>query len=182
MKALTLHQPWASLVAAGHKSVETRSWWTRHRGPIAIHAAKRPPEVGLKVGDYRVSHARWPEDAPWQLWAEAPHLRHTWTEIPLGAVVAIAELVEVYPIVGPGDRVRWAEPYVAWWTGAPPRDPDASLHVWEEDEATINLTAQAPYGDYNPGRYAWMLEDVRVLSTPIPATGRQGLWTWRPVA
>lgn len=26
MKALTLHQPWASLVAVGAKKIETRSW------------------------------------------------------------------------------------------------------------------------------------------------------------
>ncbi|HEY1292800.1 MAG TPA: ASCH domain-containing protein [Chloroflexota bacterium] len=39
--ALTLTQPWASLVAIGAKRIETRSWGTRYRGPIAIHAAKR---------------------------------------------------------------------------------------------------------------------------------------------
>lgn len=39
MKAITLWQPWASLVATGAKIIETRSWGTRHRGPIAIHAA-----------------------------------------------------------------------------------------------------------------------------------------------
>ena len=40
MKALTLTQPWASLVAVGAKRIETRSWRTDYRGPIAIHAAK----------------------------------------------------------------------------------------------------------------------------------------------
>jgi len=43
VKALTLTQPWASLVAAGDKSVETRSWSTRYRGPLAIHAARGRP-------------------------------------------------------------------------------------------------------------------------------------------
>lgn len=43
MKALTLHQPWATLVALGVKSIETRSWTTSHRGPIAIHAARTMP-------------------------------------------------------------------------------------------------------------------------------------------
>ena len=43
MKALTLTQPWATLVAVGAKTLETRSWGTRHRGLIAIHAAKEPP-------------------------------------------------------------------------------------------------------------------------------------------
>lgn len=40
MKALTLTQPWASLIAIGAKLVETRAWSTQYRGPIAIHAAK----------------------------------------------------------------------------------------------------------------------------------------------
>jgi len=43
MKALTLTQPWASLVAIGAKRIETRSWSTSYRGPLAIHAAKGFP-------------------------------------------------------------------------------------------------------------------------------------------
>lgn len=39
MKALTLTQPWATLVALGEKKIETRSWRTSYRGPLAIHAA-----------------------------------------------------------------------------------------------------------------------------------------------
>lgn len=39
MKALTLRQPWAALVALDYKRVETRSWQTPHRGPLAIHAS-----------------------------------------------------------------------------------------------------------------------------------------------
>ena len=37
---LTLHQPWASLLAAGIKTIETRSWRTSWSGLIAIHAGK----------------------------------------------------------------------------------------------------------------------------------------------
>lgn len=43
MKAITLWQPWASLIAIGAKKYETRSWKTNYRGPIAIHAAKKDP-------------------------------------------------------------------------------------------------------------------------------------------
>lgn len=39
MKAITIWQPWASLIACGVKQYETRSWPTKYRGPIAIHAA-----------------------------------------------------------------------------------------------------------------------------------------------
>lgn len=46
MKAITLWQPWATLIAIGAKRFETRSWGTRYRGPLAIHAAKRPAVLG----------------------------------------------------------------------------------------------------------------------------------------
>lgn len=42
MKAVTLWQPYAQAVAAGLKHYETRSWATRYRGPIAIHASIKP--------------------------------------------------------------------------------------------------------------------------------------------
>lgn len=34
-------QPWASAVALGLKTIETRHWSHAYRGPLAIHAAKR---------------------------------------------------------------------------------------------------------------------------------------------
>lgn len=42
MKALSIRQPWASLIAEGHKTIETRTWapWKGYRGPLAIHASK----------------------------------------------------------------------------------------------------------------------------------------------
>ncbi len=43
MKALSLTQPWAQLVVMGEKHVETRSWNTKLRGRIAIHASKKFP-------------------------------------------------------------------------------------------------------------------------------------------
>jgi activating signal cointegrator 1 len=41
VKAISLWQPWATLIALGEKKFETRSWLTNYRGQIAIHAAKR---------------------------------------------------------------------------------------------------------------------------------------------
>ena len=76
MWELTLWQPWASLIAHGHKQVETRAWGTKHRGPLAIHAAKRP------MGP----------DERWLL----DELEHEFgivlPDVPLGAVVATANL------------------------------------------------------------------------------------------
>ena len=40
MKAITLKEPWASLVVNGYKTYEFRSWKTSYRGKILIHAAK----------------------------------------------------------------------------------------------------------------------------------------------
>ncbi|BDA74424.1 conserved hypothetical protein [Calothrix sp. PCC 7716] len=42
MKIITLHQPWATLIALGYKQYETRSWSTQYRGALAIHAAQKP--------------------------------------------------------------------------------------------------------------------------------------------
>jgi len=42
MRALTLWQPWATLMAEGHKKIETRSWGTNVRGAVSIHSAKKP--------------------------------------------------------------------------------------------------------------------------------------------
>ena len=45
MKAISLLQPWATLMVIGAKKVETRSWNTKYRGWILIHASKGfPPE------------------------------------------------------------------------------------------------------------------------------------------
>lgn len=41
MKALSIKQPWASLIAKGHKTVELRSWRTHYRGRIVICSGSR---------------------------------------------------------------------------------------------------------------------------------------------
>jgi len=40
MKALTIQQPYAELIARGEKRVENRRWYASYRGPLAIHAGK----------------------------------------------------------------------------------------------------------------------------------------------
>src|SRR5690554_6301238 len=42
MKALSIKQPWASLIAYGIKDVENRTWKTSYRGRIYIHASGKP--------------------------------------------------------------------------------------------------------------------------------------------
>lgn len=41
MRALSLWQPWASLIYDERKKIETRHWEMLHRGPLAIHAAMK---------------------------------------------------------------------------------------------------------------------------------------------
>lgn len=48
MKALTIWQPYAQAFALGLKKYETRSWPTKHRGKIAIHASVKPLSAELK--------------------------------------------------------------------------------------------------------------------------------------
>lgn len=40
MRALSIRQPWAALIALGIKDVENRPWRTSHRGPLVIHASQ----------------------------------------------------------------------------------------------------------------------------------------------
>lgn len=42
MKAISLRQPWANLIAAGQKTIETRLWGTDYRGQLLIVSSKRP--------------------------------------------------------------------------------------------------------------------------------------------
>jgi hypothetical protein len=79
MKALTITQPWASLMAAGWKEIETRSWATRYRGELVIHAAKGFP--------------KWARD----LCGEPPFaqklLHRSPDELPLGIGLCVVELI-----------------------------------------------------------------------------------------
>jgi hypothetical protein len=46
MRCISLLQPWATCVVLGLKRYETRTWATRHRGTLAVHASRRfPPSL-----------------------------------------------------------------------------------------------------------------------------------------
>jgi hypothetical protein len=51
MKALTLYDPWATLVVLGEKRFETRSWQTSHRGLLAIHVSRNRPREAKRFDD-----------------------------------------------------------------------------------------------------------------------------------
>ncbi len=42
MKVLTIKEPWASLILEGKKVIETRTWKTKYRGVVLLHASQNP--------------------------------------------------------------------------------------------------------------------------------------------
>ena len=69
MKALTICQPYAELIARGEKRIENRTWPTSYRGPLAIHAGKS------------------------REWLDPDEIDYPDGELVFGAVVAVADLV-----------------------------------------------------------------------------------------
>ena len=43
IKAISVKQPWANLIASGEKTIETRTWATDYRGELLIVSSKTPP-------------------------------------------------------------------------------------------------------------------------------------------
>lgn len=86
MKALSLWQPWATLIAIGAKQFETRSWKTDYRGPLVIHASKRwtVDERGICISQ------------PFARVLRAGGYTQL-SQIPLGAALCIVDLVDVLP-------------------------------------------------------------------------------------
>lgn len=84
MKALSLTQPWATLVAVGAKAIETRSWATYYRGPLMIHAAKGFPSASKDL----LLNRRF-----YQTLARAGYAFPE--DLPRGAIIAVGRLVDV---------------------------------------------------------------------------------------
>jgi hypothetical protein len=156
LKAITIHQPWASLIAYGHKKFETRSWKTNYRGPIAIHASKKRDMEFI-----------------WELKNKYPEIWQAIPAFPTGAIVAVAELAECWRMVyHPGPDVGRAKHIPFGAEADVPRDhPNFSRYI-------VPTETEKMFGDWRTGRYAWELANVRLLPDPIPAKGQQGLWNW----
>lgn len=169
MKALSLLQPWASLIPFLAKGIETRSWATKYRGPLAIHAsAKFSPELrelcftepfqtaiirGLKL----------PTNA-----LKQDDLKL----LPLGKVIATCELVDCIPITTEGDLLE--NPFIEL--------VKTRLTAMQKDGRfkRVYYTQEFYFGDYTEGRYAWILDNVKALAEPIPAKGALSIWDWVP--
>jgi len=80
MKAISLYQPFASLMAIGAKIHETRGWPTKHRGPLAICAGKSM--VGWKWIDAKL------DDEIFEMFGACHN------SFPYGTVVAVVDLID----------------------------------------------------------------------------------------
>ena len=80
LKALTIRAPWAWAIAQGWKRVENRSWATRFRGRIAIHAAVSKESDAEAAATFAA------------LGIEPP------TEFVRGAIIGTVELVDILPL------------------------------------------------------------------------------------
>lgn len=166
MKALTIWQPWASLIACGAKQYETRSWPTKYRGPIAIHAAIKDPCKLPLLDKAELERFTWEEiDA-----RRCPG----WCLMPRGKIIATAELVSVWRIAyNVKMDVEEARKY-----------PIIGERMAEDKHETVSYDyfvpskKEAALGDWTPGRYAWKLANVKILQSPIPVKGKQGLWNF----
>lgn len=89
MRALTIKQPWASLIVDGYKEYEFRSWKTKYRGKILIHAGMSlEKNIDKQFENYSLKHS-------------------------LGAIVGEAELVDCI-LVSPefNQKLRSIDPLV----------------------------------------------------------------------
>ena len=169
MKTITLTQPWASLVAIGVKQIETRSWQTSYRGPLAIHAAKGFPkwakELCYTEPFKSVLALNVRENMAGQF-----YLSHVINNLPTGCIVATCELTGIYSTNSNILSFESNDISISSKTGVsvgahklfqlPPAEPELS------------------FGDYSPGRFAWVLENIQPLLLPVPAKGALSLWEW----
>lgn len=171
MKAISLWQPWASLIACGVKPFETRSWAPPQHligQSIAIHAAKKIDKsaaefaealmfggFGLEVADKldeTMTHA------PSQLMRGFGQVA-----MPVGCVVCIARLDGAFQL---GERA----------TGAAVPAARVTARMTSRSMPDCFTVRYDDFGDYSPGRWAWLLTDVRPLNPPAPARGAQGIF------
>lgn len=150
MKAISFWQPWGSLVVLGAKKIETRSWPTKYRGPLLIHAAKRKDVEELI---WLFSH--------WQfMWALQPlgltmgaGFSRNIEKMPFGALLGTVTLTDCRPTesftVGELDGLR----------GEPGKQ-----------------YSERAFGNFAPGRFGWVFDTPHMFPEPIPYKGHQGFF------
>jgi len=152
VKALTLWQPWATLVAMEVKRIETRCWKTDYRGEIAIHSAARLPPKWLGASS-RTDPFR---DALADVFGVrrdrddrgGKHVDDILRGLPYGKVLCVVRITDI-------------------------EETNPMMLEGIDDREQL-------FGNYEEGRYAWHLRMVDVFEPPIPAKGNRMLWNWNP--
>jgi hypothetical protein len=158
MKALTLWQPWASLIACGAKKYETRSWpapkTLKPGDPVAIHAAARQVHINELSDELMELMCAGSKLGPASTLCMAALL-------PRSAVLAVCEFVEcrgtnmVHDItaaeqaMGDWDMGRWAWRLQVVYVAEPPIPAAGHQGLWEWDapdyvEEAVNEMLQVP--------------------------------------
>ncbi len=131
MKAITIKQPWASLIVHGIKDIENRSWRTNFRGRVLIHSAAK--------GDIAKYGCLQPEQRARVLYT--PIARINFNDLPFGSIIGSVEIVDCvqnHPSI-------WADEDAYNWVLANPillKKPipaKGKLSFWEYD----GLSSQA---------------------------------------
>lgn len=90
MKAITIKQPWASLIAFGEKQFETRSWKTKHRGELAIHAGKSIDKKAYEAFSEVL----------------AKHGINSISDLPTGCIIASVNLIDCHQVIEEESGIR----------------------------------------------------------------------------
>lgn len=158
---ISLYQPWASLWVHGKKLIETRSWAWKARLPsvLAVHAAKR------WTRDQEDLCGEDPFHPALLACGYADGRRLNGDALPRGAVVGLVRLVECVP----AGQVSFLS------TDEPP--------CWFKDGLYRYLglgPTERAFGDYSPGRFAWLTDRRLAFAEPLPLRGFQSVWQWAP--
>ncbi|MXO73453.1 ASCH domain-containing protein [Alteraurantiacibacter buctensis] len=161
MKALTIWQPWASLIIAGAKPYEFRSW----RPPasivgqrIVIHAASRKIDVEEACLLYRVLANR----------TASPEIAAMAAETCLHAELAL-------PILGG-----------AWMPYRAKLPMSCGIGTAIVGEPRLGTEIAAEFGVLRANdsdrddhaNWGWPMLDIEAWVEPVPMRGKQGLWNW----
>jgi hypothetical protein len=162
MRVITLHEPWATLMALGHKTIETRGWPTDCRGDLAIHAAKTMPAYARDAcrenRAIRQILTSWTAGTP----AEGIIFRAPQKYFPLGKILCVVEMVMCRKMVVASDGG-----YTNWWDS-----------IKSEASPSCDFAIEWDLGNWEDGRFAWITRNCRPLKNPIAATGKQGFWEY----
>jgi len=170
MLAISVNQPYASIIAAGAKLVETRDWkpYPNKLKPgdrVAIHATKNFPQWAKEIcQEPRFFQALWPDIQGYRNTQESPYPADWFMKID-DLYYSIDEIERRTEALPRGVIVATAR--------------IAAFRSTNDDDFIDELSQQEmQFGNYASDRWGWVLEDVQALDEPIPARGQLGIWQW----